>query len=130
MAITPICYRTFNPWSDLVFLQALRTFVQARCCSNRCLHNGLGRCMQWASSLGILEENLAVCRLRPLLQGKHVFVHMDNTEMVAYINRQGGVRSLRMSQLLLWSQQRLRRLRSLHTIQIYCELNRAADGLS
>ncbi len=50
---------------------------------------------------------------------------------VAYINHQGGLRSHRMSQLtchlLLWSQ---KHLRSLCTVYVPGELNRAADELS
>ncbi len=50
---------------------------------------------------------------------------------VAYINRQGGLRSRRMSQLarylLLWSQKHLRSLRAIHIPGV---LNRAADELS
>ncbi len=52
-------------------------------------------------------------------------IHID-----AYINRQGGLCSRRMSQLarhLLWSQ---KHLRSLRAIQIPGLLNRAADELS
>ncbi len=50
---------------------------------------------------------------------------------VAYINRQGGLRFRRMSQLarhlLLWSQKHLRSLRAIHIPGL---LNRAADELS
>ncbi|KAL0188187.1 hypothetical protein M9458_015286, partial [Cirrhinus mrigala] len=55
----------------------------------------------------------------------------DNTATVAYINHRGGLCSCRMSQLachlLLWSQ---KRLKSLRTVHIPGELNRAADALS
>ncbi len=64
-------------------------------------------------------------------QGKDVLVRTDNTATVAYINRQGGLRSRRMSQLarhlLLWSQKHLRSLRAIHIPGV---LNRAADELS
>ncbi len=53
------------------------------------------------------------------------------TATVAYINRQGGLRSRRMSQLarhlLLWSQKHLRSLRAIHIPGVF---NRAADELS
>ncbi len=56
---------------------------------------------------------------------------MDNTATVAYINRQGGLRSCRMSQLarhlLLWSQKHLRSLCAIHVPGV---LNRVADELS
>ncbi len=55
----------------------------------------------------------------------------DNTATIAYIIRQGGLRSHRMSQLarqlLLWSQKHLRSLRAIHIPGVF---NRAADELS
>ncbi len=78
--------------------------------------------MQRAGSLGALDRaptalahqlprqwavHLALQQFRPLLLGKHVLVCTDNTAAVSYINRLGGIRSHRMSQLarhlLLWS---------------------------
>ncbi len=93
---------------------ALRTSVLACCCHNRYLQHGLGRYMQRAGSLGALDGastawhinclellavHLALRQFRPLLLGKHVLVHTDNTAAVSYINRMGGIRSRRMSQL-------------------------------
>ncbi len=43
--------------------------------------------------------HLALRQFRPLLLGKHVLVRTDNTAAVSYINRLGGIRSHRMSQL-------------------------------
>ncbi|XDV14355.1 hypothetical protein PO909_014626 [Leuciscus waleckii] len=81
--------------------------------------------------LELLAVRLALHRFRALLRGQHVLVRSDNTATVAYINRQGGLRSRRMSQLarhlLIWSQ---KHLRSLRAIYIPGELNRAADELS
>ncbi|KAL0161814.1 hypothetical protein M9458_041210, partial [Cirrhinus mrigala] len=81
--------------------------------------------------LELLAVLLALRRFLPMLRHKHVLVRTDNTATVAYINRQGGLRSRRMSQLarhlLLWSQTRLKSLRAVH---IPGELNRAADQLS
>ncbi len=81
--------------------------------------------------LELLAVHLALRQFRPLLLGKHVLVHTDNTAAVSYINRMGGIRSRRMSQLtrhlLLWSRTRLKSLRAVH---IPGELNRAADALS
>ncbi|KAL0165108.1 hypothetical protein M9458_040861, partial [Cirrhinus mrigala] len=81
--------------------------------------------------LELLAVLLVLRRFLPMLRHKHVLVCTDNTATVAYINRQGGLRSRRMSQLarhlLLWSQTRLKSLRAVH---IPGELNRAADQLS
>ncbi len=75
--------------------------------------------------------HLALWQFRPLLLGKHVLVRTDNTAAVSYINRLGGIRSHRMSQLvrhlLLWSHTQFKSLRAVH---IPGKLNRAADALS
>ncbi len=75
--------------------------------------------------------HLALRQFRPLLLGKHVLVRTDNTAAVSYINRLGGIRSHRMSQLarhlLLWSHTQFKTLRADH---IPGKLNRAADALS
>ncbi len=67
----------------------------------------------------------------PLLFGKHVLVRTDNTAAVSYINRLGGIRSHRMSQLarhlLLWSHTQFKSQRTVH---IPGKLNRVADVLS
>ncbi len=125
---------------------APRTSVPAYCCHNRCLQHGLGRYMQRAGSLGALDRAptalahqlpgavgsaLALRQFRPLLLGKHVLVRTDNTAAVSYINRLGGIRSHRMSQLprhlLLWSHTQFKSLRAVHIPE---QLNRAADALS
>ncbi len=124
----------------------LRTSVLAYCCQNRCLQHGLGHYMQRQAALGLwtglrllrhincLElwaVHLALRQFRPLLLGKHVLVRMDNTAAVSFINRLGGIRSHRMSQLarhlLLWSHTQFKSLRAVH---ILGKLNRAADALS
>ncbi len=81
--------------------------------------------------LELWAVHLALRQFRPLLLGKHVLVHTDNTAAVSYINRLGGIRSHRMSQLarhlLLWSHTQFKSLRAVH---IPGQLNRAADALS
>ncbi len=81
--------------------------------------------------LELLAVHLALNRLKRRLRGEHVLVRTDNTATVAYINRQGGLRSRRMSQLarhlLLWSRKHLRSLRAIHIPGL---LNRTADELS
>ncbi|XP_074467365.1 uncharacterized protein LOC141752970 [Sebastes fasciatus] len=65
------------------------------------------------------------------LQGRHVLVKTDNTTVVAYINRQGGTRSLQLHRLarkiIMWSSSRLMSLRATHVPGV---LNRGADLLS
>ncbi len=80
--------------------------------------------------LELLAVHLALNRLKILLQGEHVLVRTDSTVTVAYINRQGGLRSRRMSQfarhLLLWSRKYLRSLCAIHILGL---LNRTTDEL-
>ncbi len=147
--ITPACRKTFRPWSDPSFLRAgvpleqvsrhAVVFTDASTTGWGAMYNGhavsgvwTGPQLHWhINCLELLAVRLALSRLRGRLQRKDVLVHTDNTATVAYINRQGGLRSRRMSQLarhlLLWSQKHLRTLRAIHIPGVF---NRAADELS
>ncbi len=122
------------------------TGLQARCGLHRCLRQRLGATfnghavsevwtgpqLHWhINCLELLAVHLALNRLKRRLRGEHVLVHTDSTATVAYINRQGRLRSRRMSQLarhlLLWSWKHLRSLRAIHFPDL---LNRTADELS
>ncbi|KAK7907218.1 hypothetical protein WMY93_015830 [Mugilogobius chulae] len=78
----------------------------------------------WAVFLGLRH-------FLQFLQGRHVLVKTDNATVVAYINRQGGTRSLRLHKLaqkiILWSSTKLLSLRATHVPGV---LNRGADLLS
>ncbi|PTA42303.1 hypothetical protein C8054_31450 [Micromonospora sp. RP3T] len=149
IGVSPQCRRLFSPWSDPAFLQAgvplgqvsrhLVVYTDASSTGWGAVCNGqaasgswTGPRLQWhINCLELLAVLLALRRFRPMLRHKHVLVRTDSTATVAYINRQGGLRSRRMSQLarhlLLWSQTWLKSLRAVH---IPGELNRAADQLS
>ncbi|KAI2667306.1 ORF V: Enzymatic polyprotein [Labeo rohita] len=149
IGVSPQCRRLFSPWSDPAFLQAgvplgqvsrhLVVYKDASSTGWGAVCNGqaasgswTGPRLQWhINCLELLAVLLALRRFRPTLRHKHVLVRTDSTATVAYINRQGGLRSRRMSQLarhlLLWSQTWLKSLRAVH---IPGELNRAADQLS
>ncbi len=123
--ITPACRKTFRPWSDPSFLRAgvpleqvsrhAVVFTDASTTGWGPTYNGhvvsgvwTGPQLHWhINCLELLAVRLALSRLRGRLQRKDVLVRTDNTATVAYINRQGGLRSRRMSQLarhlLLWS---------------------------
>ncbi len=120
--------------------------IQTCCGIHRCLDHRLGSHVQRARSIrGLDGSPTALAYQLPRvasstpcaepsqrsLQRKDVLVRTDNTATVAYINRQGGLRSRRMSQLarhlLLWSQKHLRSLRAIHIPGVF---NRAADELS
>ncbi len=147
--ITPACRKTFRPWSDPSFLRAgvpleqvsrhAVVFTDASTTGWGATYNGqavsgvwTGPQLHWhINCLELLAVRLALSRLRGRLQRKDVLVLTDNTATIAYINRQGGLRSRRMSQLarhlLLWSQKHLRSLRAIHIPGVF---NRAADELS
>ncbi|KAI2661295.1 ORF V: Enzymatic polyprotein [Labeo rohita] len=147
IGVSPQCRRLFSPWSDPAFLRAGVPLGQvsrhvvvhtdastmgwgAVCNGQAASGSWMGPRLLWhISCLELLAVLLALRRFLPM--HKHVLVRTDNTATVAYINRQGGLRSCRMSQLarhlLLWSQTRLKSLRTVH---IPGELNRAVDQLS
>ncbi len=149
VAITPECRRTFSPWSDPLFLRAgvpleqvsrhAVVFTDASATGWGATYNGHTVSRVWTgpqrhwhvNCLELLAVHLSLGRLKGPLWGKHVLVRTDNTATVAYINRQGGLRSRRMSQLarhlLLWSQKHLRSLRAIHVPGV---VNRVADELS
>jgi hypothetical protein len=147
--VTPHCRQTLSLWSDPSFLRAgvpLEQVSRHSVVSTDASATGWGATfdghaasglwtgpqLHWhINCLELLAVRLALSRFKPLLLGKHVLVRSDSTATVAYINRQGGLRSRRMSQLarhlLLWSQ---KHLRSLRAVFIPGLLNRAADELS
>ncbi len=147
--VTPACHQTFTPWSDLSFLRAgvpleqvsrhAVVYTDASAKGWGATFNGHAVSGVWTdpqlhwhiNCLELLAVHLALNRLKRRLRGEHVLVRTDNTATVAYINRQGGLRSRRMSQLarhlLLWSRKHLRSLRAIHIPGL---LNRTADELS
>ncbi len=149
VGISQQCRRSLSPWTDLAFLRAgvpleqvsRHTVVTTDASStgwgatcNGQAASGLwtGPRLLWhINCLELWAVHLALRQFRPLLLGKHVLVRTDNTAAVSYINRLGGIRSHRMSQLarhlLLWSHTQFK---SLHAVHIPGQLNRAADALS
>ncbi|KAI2657747.1 ORF V: Enzymatic polyprotein [Labeo rohita] len=136
IGVSPQCRRLFSPWQVsrhlVVYTDASSTGCGAVCNGQAASGSWTGPRLQWhINCLELLAVLLALRRFRPTLRHKHVLVRTDSTATVAYINRQGGLRSRRMSQLarhlLLWSQTWLKSLRAVH---IPGELNRAADQLS
>ncbi len=81
--------------------------------------------------LEMLAVFLTVKHFLPFLKGHHVLVRTDNTTVVAYINRQGGLRSLPLHmlarKLILWSNANLLSLRATHVQGV---MNKGADLLS
>ena len=81
--------------------------------------------------LELLAVFLTLKRFLSVLAGRHVLIRTDNTTTVAYINRQGGLRSRHLHmlarRLILWSNKRLLSLRATHIPGV---LNRGEDLLS
>ncbi len=147
--ISQQCHRSLSPWTDLAFLRAgvpleqvsRHTVVTTDASStgwgatcNGQAASGLwtGPRLLWhINCLELWAVHLALRQFRPLMLGKHVLVRTDNTAAVSYINRLGGIRSHRMSQLarhlLLWSHTQFKSLRAVH---IPGQLNRVANALS
>ncbi len=144
-AVTPLgllhcctqqCRRSLSPWMDLAFLRAgvpleqvsrhtvVTTDVSSTGWGATC--NGQAASGLWTgprllwhiNCLELWAVHLALRQLRPLLLGKHVLFRTDNTVAVSYINRLGGIRSHRMSQLarhlLLWSPTQFKSLCAVH----------------
>ncbi|XP_051951575.1 uncharacterized protein LOC127621849 [Xyrauchen texanus] len=83
--------------------------------------------LRWhINCLELLTVFFALRRFLPLVLGKHILIRSDSTTAVAYINRQGGVRSrhvtTRPSQVV--------QLKSLHATHIPSNLNVVVDALS
>lgn len=95
---------------------------------------GLWRSHHLSWHINCLEMMAVFKALRyflPDLRGHHVLVRTDNTSVVSYLNRQGGLRSRPLCklahQILLWS---LGKLLSLRAVYIPGAQNVGADTLS
>ncbi len=149
VGISQQCRRSLSPWTDLAFLRAGVPLEQvsrptvvttdasstgwgATCNGQAASGLWTGPRLLWhINCLELWAVHLALRQFRPLLLGKHVLVRTDNTAAVSYINRLGGIRSHRMSQLarhlLLWSHTQFKSLRAVH---IPGQLNRAVSRKS
>ena len=102
-------------------------------------HEGRSVNGQWRSELRSVHINvlelmavfLALRHFLPYVTGAHVLVRTDNTTVVAYINKQGGLRSPQLHRLahklILWSSANLLSLRATHVPGV---MNHGADLLS
>nr|XP_020444839.1 uncharacterized protein LOC109953712 [Monopterus albus] len=82
-------------------------------------------CLELATVLKVVKH------FAPVLKGRHVMVCSDSTTAVAYINRQGSVRSVQLleiaRELLLWAHQNLLSIRAVH---VPAKQNCTADLMS
>ncbi len=111
VSVTLSCRHTFSPWSDLAFFgerSSPSASVQG-CCSTYTSTTGWGAMcnghaaarlwtgpqLQWnINCLQLLAVWLALRRFKTLLHKRHLLVRTNNTATIAYINHQGGLRSL------------------------------------
>lgn len=147
--ITPACVLAPCPWEDRTLLAtgvALGAVSSRVTMTKDASRSGWGATMLGRAVNGTWDPRLAQAHINLLelwavffalkhflqfLQGRHVLVKTDNTTVVAYINRQGGTRSLQLHRLaqkiIMWSSTRLMSLRATHVPGV---LNRGADLLS
>ncbi|XP_034567334.1 uncharacterized protein LOC117832353 [Notolabrus celidotus] len=149
--VTPTCLAALRPWRDAAALAsdvALGTVSSRVTMTTDAYLSGWGATLSdrtvngtWSPRLAQAHINvlelwavfLALQHFLQFIQGHHVLVKTDNSTMVAYINRQGGTRSLQLHTLarkiIMWSSTRLLSLLSLAT-HLPGVLNRGADLLS
>ncbi|XP_041864797.1 uncharacterized protein LOC121654646 [Melanotaenia boesemani] len=147
--ISLACVQALRPWKRTAFLTTgvpMGTVLTRKVVTTDASMSGWGATHEgrtvnglWSSQmqsvhincLELLAVSLALRHFLPLLRGQHVLVRTDNTTVVAYINRQGGLRSRHLHtlahRLVIWSSSRLLSLRATHVPGI---LNRGADLLS
>ncbi|CAM4649880.1 unnamed protein product [Leuciscus chuanchicus] len=74
--------------------------------------------LQHINCLEMLAVHNALTRFYPQIKDQHVVVRSDNTAVVSYINRQGGLKSTSLyrlaKHLLIWAHHSLRSLRAVH----------------
>ncbi|XP_041860863.1 uncharacterized protein LOC121652254 [Melanotaenia boesemani] len=147
--ITAACARTLRPWRIPAFLTQgvpMGSILSRKVVTTDAsltgwggIHEGRTVRGRWSvglqrSHINFLELSAVFLSLKhflPSLVGHHVLVRTDNTTTVAYINRQGGLRSRQLHmlarRLILWSSDRLLSLRATHVPGV---LNTGADLLS
>ncbi|KAL0177288.1 hypothetical protein M9458_026182, partial [Cirrhinus mrigala] len=77
VSITLKCRRYFSPWHLIVNRDASKTVWGAVCNRQAASGSWTGPRLQWHNCLELLAVLLALRWFRPMLQGKHVLVHMD-----------------------------------------------------
>ncbi|XP_041931407.1 LOW QUALITY PROTEIN: uncharacterized protein LOC121695003 [Alosa sapidissima] len=149
VAISAACCAALRPWKRPLFLTEGTTMgavlhrkvvtTDASLSGWGATHEGRSINGVWDSHMQTLHINrlelmavwLALRHFLPILRGHHVLVRTNNTTVVAYVNKQGGLRSRHMHtlahRLILWSSTRLLSLKATHVPGV---LNLGADLLS
>ncbi|XP_076128591.1 uncharacterized protein LOC143109676, partial [Alosa pseudoharengus] len=148
--VTPRCMTALSIWREEEFLlrgAPLGTVARRKIVTTDASTSGWGAICEgvavnglWSPTQSRLHINvlelltvwLALQRFLPMLRGQHVLIRTDNTSALAYINRQGGIRSRPLFQvavrLLLWTERS--GILSLRAVHIPGRINVGADLLS
>lgn len=147
--VTAECVRALRHWRHKAFLTvgvAMGTITARKVITTDASLWGWGATYEgrtvsgkWSSQMQLRHINylelqavsLALKHFLPLIRGQHVLVRTDNTTVVAYVNKQGGLRSHQLHmlahRLIIWASSHLLSLRATHVPGL---LNRGADLLS
>lgn len=147
--VTTECVRALRPWRCQAFLTvgvAIGTVTARKVITTDASLRGWGATHEgrtvsgmWSSQMQLCHINylelqavwLALQHFLPLIRGQHVLVRTDNTTVVAYVNKQGGLRSHQLHmlahRLIVWASSHVLSLKATHVPGL---LNRGADLLS
>lgn len=147
--VTAECVRALRPWRCDTFLTvgvAMGTVTARKVITTDASLWGWGATHEGKTVRGIWSSQMRLCHINylelqavwlalqhflPLIRGQHVLVRTDNTTVVAYVNKQGGLRSHQLHtlahRLIIWACSHLLSLRATHVPGV---LNRGADLLS
>ncbi|XP_047205469.1 uncharacterized protein LOC124857922 [Girardinichthys multiradiatus] len=147
--VSLICARALSPWKRPGFLNTgvtMGTILTRKVINTDASLTGWGATHEgmmvngvWSpqtqtahiNCLELLAVMLALRHFLPFIKGHHVLVRADNTTVVAYINRQGGLRSRHLHELayrlIIWTSSHLLSLRATHVPGV---MNRGVDLLS
>lgn len=147
--VTAECVRALRPWRCDTFLTvgvAMGTVTARKVITTDASLWGWGATHEGKTVRGIWSSQMRLCHINylelqavwlalqhflPLIRGQHVLVRTDNTTVVAYVNKQGGLRSHQLHtlahRLIVWACSHLLSLRATHIPGV---LNRGADLLS
>lgn len=147
--VTAECVRALRPWRREAFLTvgvAMGTVTARKVITTDASLRGWGATHEgrtvsgkWSSQMQLCHINhlelqavwLALRHFLPFIRRENVLIRTDNTTVVAYVNRQGGLRSHQLHmlarRLIMWASSHLLSLRATHIPGV---LNRGADLLS
>lgn len=147
--VTADCVRVLRPWRRETFLTggvAMGTVTTRKVITTDASLRGWGATHEGRSVRGAWNSQMKLCHINylelqavwmalrhflPFISGQNVLIRTDNTTVVAYVNKQGGLRSHQLHmlahRLIVWASSHVLSLRATHVPGV---LNRGADLLS